>query len=520
MKKYNEKYIVPQGTKEIYNDQFGSRKDLSDILIPKSVERLGAGCFYNCTNLHTVTFEKGSSLKVIENYAFQNCENIKDILFPETLERIGAHGFWHCTSLPITISFPHNMKLIESTAFFNTKVRNVYLPKSCIYQKSDHGFPYAPSFPEECQVIGGIGKDMFSDYPFPLSEIVSANHNTDNCNYIVPYGTKVIENNQFSGRTDLIDIVIPNSVEKIGASAFYFCSNLQTVQFEDNSNLKYIDYFTFQNCLNLSKIAIPEGIKQIRAHSFWACSKLKEIGLPTTLKEIDASAFFSTRLEKADLPQQCKYQQLGHGFPYESSFPDDCVISGGIPYDFYKEYPMPVSRFLVDEDTCDENSSNNINFIVPQGTKKIKSNQFSERTDLSTITIPKSVEIIGAGAFYMCINLKKVQFEKGSMLRAIDGYAFQNCFNLCRIDFPDKLIQITAHSFWACPKLEKVDLPQSLEIIDAASFYTTNIDEVILPENCKYQEVCHGFPYESSFPEKCVVRGGIPCDFYMLKNNI
>lgn len=513
MKKCNNKFIVPQGTKEIFNDQFGSREDLIDIIIPKSVEKLGAGSFYNCINLKSITFEKGSNLKFIGNYTFQNCNSLQTILFPDNLERIGSHAFWHCTSLPSVISFPNKMKCIESTAFFNTKVREVILPSTCAYQNLDHGFPYAPSFPEECNVIGGIGKDMFSNYPFPLSRI--RNENVDiNFKYIVPQGTKIIENNEFGGRMDLVNIIIPNSVEKIGASAFYFCSNLRNVIFEHGSNLKYIDYFTFQNCLNLRSIILPEKIQQIRAHSFWACSKLKQIIFPETIKEIDASAFFSTKLSYVDLPECCKYQQYGHGFPYEASFPDECYIDGGIPYDFYKGYSMPLQNYEIDSNKQIISSEENDNFIVPQGTIKIKSNQFAERADLKNIVIPKSVEIIGAGAFYMCSNLESVKFEKSSALKTINGYAFQNCFKLTEIEFPNELQQIAAHSFWACPNLKNIKLPQSLEIIDAASFYTTNISEVLVPLSCKYQEFCHGFPYEASFPEKCVVKGGIPCDLY------
>lgn len=242
---------------EILN-QFGSRDDLTDIVIPKSVEKLGSGSFYNCRNLKTIIFEDNSNLKVIENYAFQYCNALQNINLPDSLERIGSHAFWHCTSLPSVISFPKSIKLIESTAFFNTKIRKVILPTSCEFQNLDHGFPFAPSFPEECLIVGGNGKDMFSNYPFPLSKIKYEN-NMETYQYVVPKGTKIIENNDFSGRTDLINIIIPNSVEKIGASAFYFCTNLKNVIFEKDSNLKYIDYFTFQNCLNLENIVFLQN---------------------------------------------------------------------------------------------------------------------------------------------------------------------------------------------------------------------------------------------------------------------
>lgn len=507
----NKIFIVPQGTNEIFNGQFSSREDLFEIIVPKSVEKLCAGCFYNCKNLKSVIFENGSNLKIIENYVFQNCNNLENIILPDNLEIIGAHAFWHCTNLPKTISFPSKIKCIESTAFFNTKIRKVILPNTCEYQNVDHGFPHAQSFPEECIVIGGKGKDMFSDYPFPLSKI-----SIENFQYVVPKGTKIIENNEFAGRTDLVNIIIPNSVEKIGASAFYFCSSLEKIIFETGSRLKYIDYFTFQNCLNLRSIILPDNLIQIRAHSFWACSKLNQIILPETVKEIDASAFFSTKLNNINLPPNCKYQQYGHGFPYESSFPDNCSIIGGIPYDFYNDYPLPLQRYDVNEIKSSITSNENDTYIVPQGTLKIESNQFAERTDLKTIIIPKSVQIIGAGAFYMCTNLENVIFETDSALQSINGYAFQNCFNLTNIDLPNKLKQITAHSFWACSHLSKIELPQSLEIIDAAAFYTTNISEVTIPSTCKYQKFCHGFPYESSFPDKCIIKGGIPCDFYSL----
>lgn len=252
---------------------------------------------------------------------------------------------------------------------------------------------------------------------------------------------------------------------------------------------------------------LPDKVQQIRTHSFWACTNLKHITFPQSIKEIDASAFFSTNLQHVELPKDCKFQQFGHGFPYEASFPDNCIIRGGFPYDFYKDYPLPIKKYSVDNIDIIENSQKNSDFIVPQGTLKISSNQFAKRTDLINITIPKSVQIIGAGAFYMCTNLKSVKFEKGSLLKSIDGYAFQNCFKLTDIEFPDNLKQITAHSFWACPNLTKIHLPQKLEIIDAAAFYTTNIQEVIIPQSCKYQKFCHGFPYEASFPEKCVVKG-------------
>ncbi|MGN1044168.1 MAG: leucine-rich repeat protein [Acutalibacteraceae bacterium] len=66
-----EKFIVPEGTTKIESTQFIGRKDLVDIVIPKSVKVICPGAFYMCCNLKSVRFEEGSKLKAIEGYAFQ-----------------------------------------------------------------------------------------------------------------------------------------------------------------------------------------------------------------------------------------------------------------------------------------------------------------------------------------------------------------------------------------------------------------------------------------------------------------
>ena len=114
----------------------------------------------------------------------------------------------------------------------------------------------------------------------------------------------------------------------------------------------------------------------------------------------------------------------------------------------------------------------------------------------------------------MCCNLKSVRFEEGSELKAIEGYAFQNCHNLQHIDIPKGVMHIRAHAFWCCAQLKDISIPASMQIIDASTFYTSGLTSVSLPTTCKYQGVRHGFPHELSFPKNCTVVGGIPCDLY------
>jgi hypothetical protein len=55
------------------------------IVIPASVEVIGAACFKACSDLSDVTFELGSKLLDIEGSAFQMCPSLKVIRVPSRL---------------------------------------------------------------------------------------------------------------------------------------------------------------------------------------------------------------------------------------------------------------------------------------------------------------------------------------------------------------------------------------------------------------------------------------------------
>ena len=65
-------------------------------------------------------------------------------------------------------------------------------------------------------------------------------------------------------------------------------------------------------------------------------------------------------------------------------------------------------------------------FTVPKKVTKIVDNVFGNRSDLEE-TDAQDVEVIGAGAFYNCKNLKKVIMPN---LEYINFYAFDNCISL------------------------------------------------------------------------------------------
>ena len=65
------------------------------------------------------------------------------------------------------------------------------------------------------------------------------------------------------------DVVIPEGVTEIGASAFYWFKNLQSVVIPEG--VTKIGDSAFSHCENLQSVVIPEGVTKIGVSAFSCC---------------------------------------------------------------------------------------------------------------------------------------------------------------------------------------------------------------------------------------------------------
>lgn len=78
----------------------------SEVVVPATVEydgeeytvtNIGAGAFYECTTLTTVSFAENSKVTVIDNATFFGCKNLSSVTFPSGLKAIQEGAFYECT---------------------------------------------------------------------------------------------------------------------------------------------------------------------------------------------------------------------------------------------------------------------------------------------------------------------------------------------------------------------------------------------------------------------------------------
>ena len=137
------------------------------------------------------------------------------------------------------------------------------------------------------------------------------------------YKVTAIGSNAFEQCTNLITLVIPQSVISIGDTAFYDCTSLQSLNIPEGvtdiatrtfwnctsldgvvlpSTLKTVGYESFRNCKALQSIIIPEGVTQIKCESaFYGCSSLKSAYIPSTINTTICGRTFSGCSQLTDI---------------------------------------------------------------------------------------------------------------------------------------------------------------------------------------------------------------------------
>lgn len=197
---------IPNTVTSIDANAFSLCTNLNSISIPNTVTSIGWCAFSGCTNLTSVSLSNG--LKTIEEYAFTWCSSLKSITVPNTVTSIGAWAFSECTNLTM-INIPSSVNEIGESAFN----RCVALTKVEI---GDIVKWMQISFDNETANPLYNGKNLYLN-------------GTKVTALTIPETIKEVKDYTFINCIDLKKLNIHQSVTKIGAKAFYGCSNLNTI---------------------------------------------------------------------------------------------------------------------------------------------------------------------------------------------------------------------------------------------------------------------------------------------------
>lgn len=97
------------------------------------------------------------------------------------------------------------------------------------------------------------------------------------------------------------DIIIPNSVTKIGDYSFAGCTCLTSVTIPDS--VISIGSYAFSSCSSLESIKLPDSVTRISEGAFYDCKILKSVNFNGTIAEwreigLSQDAFIATSVRK------------------------------------------------------------------------------------------------------------------------------------------------------------------------------------------------------------------------------
>ncbi|HOO23284.1 MAG TPA: leucine-rich repeat protein [Clostridia bacterium] len=513
--------VVLGGATTIGEYAFSGITTIDALAIPATVTTIGACAFQNMTNA-VFSFPDGNNVVYVGDRAFANCLLLTGFTAPR-LQTMGRYVFINCRALQSVtmISNGQLYKLFGTTTFENSYEINdgeqsYFLPKSLV------SVLVVANPGGEGIVSGVMAENALLDAYYVKSVTLSGNFTT-----IESYAFKLTDVSQitspvftvsmmsvskiasyaFSGRKDMVNIVLPASVAEIGEYAFYGLDKLSNVAIAQTNGLTKIGKGAFEGTkwlkeytgvAKLGKIAIgfgtdyistggrtaliPEdftGVTIIAPNAFEGNTSLVEIILPSTITTIGRHAFRNCiNLRKIDIPVQCESlgadmlsgcynlneMRIGLSNDLHPLFGTSSYANSYSVTRDEDEYYFPSAfiklTLLADDTTVIRKGRFNglgsiTTLILGDGITKIYDEAFADCAMLNSVTVPSSLTEIGAledpednrmGVFRNCPHLATLNIPVVSSLEFIGAYAFKDTV-LQSVQIPATVTEIGDYAF-------------------------------------------------------------------------
>ena len=337
-----------------------------------------------------------------------------------------------------------------------------------------------------------------------------------------------IHDGAFNGADKLKEIVLPDTLEELGAYSF---KQSAISKLTIGSKLKVIKEDTFQQCDNLKEVYIPENVKLIKNEAFTYCSNLKNVKVHVDTI-IEENAFdkqvkierYGTTKKKVEVKPQPVINNVVKPQPVKKELKTLTVIGNVFKNQYNDENDYEAIHFIGKNILIEESFEKfkKLKQITVDGNIALIDDLFGDSKEIFTITgdfsqstsiyyikindnphyilhmdlnlnvkVHDDCKVIGQRAIQHC---KSVDFAN---VEFISAYACKNNQWLKSIKMSEKLKIIDREAF-KYTGLTEVKLPKSLRFIGEEAFYDCEDLKVIyVPKTCKVAK--------NAFPETCKV---------------
>ena len=375
-------------------------------------------------------------ITAIAPYAFSANRGVTKLVLPESLRRIGEGAFWGCSGLA-QVRFPSSAIALGARAFEKcTGLRSVSLHAS---SAGDAAFARCLSL-ERAEITGlsVLGKRLFEGCG-----------NLEEC--------------------------LCGAVSGVEGYCFSGCGRLESFNLRQ---AKEIGSYAFQDCDMLEEITLDDHVL-VRPHGFEDCGRLERVilaGCQGSLELCEYAFSGCTALSRVVL----------QGQPWELCTYRD-ILSERLPETVRLIFHSALSCFDVEKEEilCAYRGLGRI-LRIPEGIRQIRAEVFQDRLMLEQISIPETVEYIGARAFHKTAWMEK-QREKspvvvanhmlldgsccqgevvvGEDIRLVCGWAFAGGMGIEKIRFLSDRTRVEAYAFRNCIFLKELALADGTRVV-------------------------------------------------------
>jgi len=393
------------GENAFANRKGGQTSEVTSVILPFTIKGMHHAAFRYCTNIRSFSIDETDgecqAYKVDDNGILYSKDGSKLIAFPSGNEELtsfesnvtslSGHAFTDCTHLE-TITLPNITVLPDGcfarcTALTTLNATNVeYIENSALKEASN-----------------------LTDVTFPNLKSLKA---------------------EAFWKSHITSITIPKEVTVIPEKCFGDCSYLESVEFEDESQVVTIDKNAFQRCTSLTSISIPKHVTSIGEGAFDGCSALASVSFesPSLVTSIGSKAFQNTaRLTSIVLP--ANLQSIGDNAFYHSGLTSVSITSKA-------KVALGSNAFMVESMTSGDDVPSSATLNVPCGqldtykNDEAWSDQFDVNNIVATVQVPYTLSV-----FYNDTKIADRQVDCESDLSDIlNSYLPDNCDTIYKYD--------------------------------------------------------------------------------------
>ena len=344
------------GTNSISESAFAGCENITEIIIPDSVQKIGFHAFSGCTSIKRIKLP--AKINMISFAAFSYCQSLYEVVLPEELDKIDEYAFSNCDSLKV-IFIPEKTAIIKKNSFDEATViicSQLLFSKLSKNQKTMAAMYYL----DHSEEITGDSKTTLEAYIIKekknlLKEIVKDDDagKLQQIHKITSLAGKEQEQLLKTALKEKKNMIAAALLEIGGKTAKEEAIENKPVKVANDKQWKkpkagstligrYVGNDTEiefpavccgltitgtadvsgsvpENYRNITKVTIPEGYISIGKKTFEGCEKLETVILPSTLKTIGSKAFSGCKsLKKINLPSAV--QTIGSNVFEECSF--------------------------------------------------------------------------------------------------------------------------------------------------------------------------------------------------------